>query len=156
MTARKRYWLMKSEPDAFSIDDLQRVGTEPWNGVRNYQARNFMRDGMKVGDGVLFYHSNAKVPGIAGVARVASAAYPDATQFDPKSDYYDPKATREQPRWFLVDVAFDRKLKRLIPLEEIRQHTDALGEGFALTARGSRLSVFPVTAAQWKLLLSLE
>ena len=156
MTARKRYWLMKSEPDAFSIDDLQRVGTEPWNGVRNYQARNFMRDGMKVGDGVLFYHSNAKVPGIAGVARVASAAYPDATQFDPKSDYYDPKATREQPRWFLVDVGFERKLKRLIPLEEIKTHTDQLGEGFALTAKGSRLSVFPVTSAQWKLLLSLE
>jgi predicted RNA-binding protein with PUA-like domain len=156
MTTRKRYWLMKSEPDAFSIDDLQRVGTEPWNGVRNYQARNFMRDGMKVGDGVLFYHSNAKVPGIAGVARVASTAYPDATQFDPKSDYYDPKATREQPRWFLVDVAFERKLKRTIALEEIKQHADALGEGFPLTSRGSRLSVFPVTAAQWKVLLSLE
>ncbi|MCR6685599.1 EVE domain-containing protein [Pseudoxanthomonas sp.] len=156
MTARKRYWLMKSEPDAFSIDDLQRVGTEPWNGVRNYQARNFMRDGMKVDDGVLFYHSNAKVPGVVGVARVASAAYPDETQFDPKSPYYDPKATREQPRWFLVDVAFERKLDRVIPLEEIKRHTDALGEGFPLTARGSRLSVFPVTAAQWKLLLSLE
>jgi predicted RNA-binding protein with PUA-like domain len=156
MTARKRYWLMKSEPDAFSIDDLQRVGTEPWNGVRNYQARNFMRDGMKVDDGVLIYHSNAKVPGIAGVARVASAAYPDETQFDPKSPYHDPKASREQPRWFLVDVAFERKLERLIPLEEIKQHADALGEGFPLTSRGSRLSVFPVTAAQWKLLLSLE
>ena len=156
MTARKRYWLMKSEPDAFSIDDLQRVGTEPWNGVRNYQARNFMRDGMKVDDGVLFYHSNAKVPGVVGVARVASAAYPDATQFDPKSDYYDPKATPEQPRWFLVDVAFERKLARTIALEEIKRHADALGEGFPLTSRGSRLSVFPVTAAQWKLLLSLE
>ena len=156
MTARKRYWLMKSEPDAFSIDDLQRVGTEPWNGVRNYQARNFMRDGMKVGDGVLFYHSNAKVPGIAGIARVASAAYPDDTQFDPKSPYYDPKATREQPRWFLVDVAFERKLGRVIALEEIKRYADELGEGFPLTARGSRLSVFPVTAAQWKLLLSLE
>ena len=148
--------MMKSEPDAFSIDDLERVGTEPWNGVRNYQARNFMRDGMRVGDGVMIYHSNTKVPGIAGLATVASAAYPDDTQFDAGSYYFDEKATREQPRWFLVDVAFDRKLKRLIPLEEIRQHTDALGEGFALTARGSRLSVFPVTAAQWKLLLSLE
>ncbi|UWX03805.1 EVE domain-containing protein [Pseudoxanthomonas sp. NC8] len=156
MTARKRYWLMKSEPDAFSIDDLQRVGTEPWNGVRNYQARNFMRDGMKVDDGVLFYHSNAKVPGIAGTARVASAAYPDATQFDPASPYHDPKATREQPRWFLVDVAFERKLSRTIALDEIKQHADALGEAFPLVARGSRLSVFPVTAAQWKLLLSLE
>ena len=156
MSTRKRYWMMKSEPDAFSIDDLQRVGTEPWNGVRNYQARNFMRDGMRVGDGVMIYHSNTKVPGIAGLAHVASAAYPDDTQFDPRSHYFDPKATREQPRWFLVDVAFERKLDRLIPLEEIRRHADALGEGFALTARGSRLSVFPVTAAQWKLLLSLE
>lgn len=156
MSTRKRYWMMKSEPDAFSIDDLERIGTEPWNGVRNYQARNFMRDGMRVGDGVMIYHSNTKVPGIAGLATVASAAYPDDTQFDAGSHYFDEKATREQPRWFLVDVAFDRKLKRLIPLEEIRQHTDALGEGFALTARGSRLSVFPVTAAQWKLLLSLE
>ncbi|WP_330946533.1 EVE domain-containing protein [Thermomonas sp. LB-4] len=156
MSTRKRYWMMKSEPDAFSIDDLARVGTEPWNGVRNYQARNFMRDGMRLGDGVMIYHSNCKVPGIAGLATVASAAYPDPTQFDPKSHYHDPKATPETPRWFLVDVAFERKLKRLIPLEEIKQHADALGEGFALTAKGSRLSVFPVTAAQWKLLLSLE
>lgn len=156
MSKPKRYWMMKSEPDAFSIDDLERVGTEPWNGVRNYQARNFMRDGMRVGDGVMFYHSNCKVPGIAGLARVASIAYPDETQFDPKSHYFDEKATREQPRWFLVDVAFERKLRRVIPLEEIKRHADDLGEGFALTARGSRLSVFPVTAAQWKLLLSLE
>ncbi|MFT4247209.1 MAG: EVE domain-containing protein [Pseudomonas sp.] len=156
MTARKRYWLMKSEPDAFSIDDLQRVGTEPWNGVRNYQARNFMRDGMQVGDGILFYHSNTKVPGIVGTATVASAAYPDPTQFDPESDYHDPKATGEQPRWYLVDVAFDRKLARTIALDQIKQHTETLGEGFPLVAKGNRLSVFPVTAAQWKLLLSLE
>ena len=156
MAERKRYWLMKSEPDAFSIDDLQQAGTEPWNGVRNYQARNFMRDGMRVGDGVLFYHSNCKVPGIAGIARVASNAYPDDTQFDHKSPYYDPKATREEPRWMLVDVAFERKFGQVIALEEIRKHADALGEGFALTSRGTRLSVMPVTAAQWKLLLSLE
>ena len=156
MTARKRYWLMKSEPDAFSIDDLQRVGREPWNGVRNYQARNFMRDGMKVGDGVLFYHSNTKVPGIVGLATVASEAYPDDTQFNPKSDYYDPRSSREEPRWMLVDVAFERKLRDTIALDEIKQHADALGEGFALTARGNRLSILPVTAAQWKLLLSLE
>mgnify|MGYP003436459364 FL=1 len=156
MAERKRYWLMKSEPDAFSIDNLQKVGTEPWNGVRNYQARNFMRDGMQVGDGVLFYHSNCKVPGIAGLARVASKAYPDETQFDRKSPYYDPKATREEPRWMLVDVAFERKFDHVIALEEIRQHADALGEGFALTSKGTRLSVMPVTAAQWKLLLSLE
>ncbi|KUF36892.1 EVE domain-containing protein [Xanthomonas phaseoli] len=156
MTARKRYWLMKSEPDTFSIDDLERVGTEPWNGVRNYQARNFMRDGMRVGDGVFFYHSNCKVPGIVGIAKVASAAYPDDTQFDPSSDYHDPKSTREDPRWMLVDVAFERKLTRTISLDEIKQQADALGEGFALIARGNRLSILPVTAAQWKLLLAME
>lgn len=155
-TARRRYWLMKSEPDAFSIDDLERVGIEPWNGVRNYQARNFMRDGMKVGDGILFYHSNCAVPGIVGVASVASHAYPDETQFDPRSDYYDPKSTREEPRWQLVDVAFERKLGRTIPLDEIKQHADRLGEEFPLVRRGNRLSVFPVTTAQWKHLLSLE
>ena len=155
MSNRKRHWLMKSEPDAFSIDDLQKVGIEPWNGVRNYQARNFMRQ-MQVGDGVLFYHSSCAVPGIVGIARVASVAYPDPTQFDRRSDYFDAKSTREEPRWSLVDVAFERKLKRAIPLEEVKQHADALGEGFALTQRGSRLSVSPVTAAQWKLLLSLE
>ncbi|WP_161963938.1 EVE domain-containing protein [Xanthomonas arboricola] len=156
MTARKRYWLMKSEPDTFSIDDLERVGTEPWNGVRNYQARNFMRDGMQVGDGVFFYHSNCKLPGIVGIAKVASAAYPDDTQFDPRSDYHDPKASREDPRWMLVDVAFERQLKRTISLDEIKQHADALGEGFPLIARGNRLSILPVTAAQWKLLLAME
>ncbi|AQS78911.1 EVE domain-containing protein [Xanthomonas perforans] len=147
---------MKSEPDTFSIDDLERVGTEPWNGVRNYQARNFMRDGMQVGDGVFFYHSNCKVPGIVGIAKVASAAYPDDTQFDPSSDYHDPKSTREDPRWMLVDVAFERKLARTISLDEIKQEADALGEGFALIARGNRLSILPVTAAQWKLLLAME
>ncbi|WP_240125402.1 EVE domain-containing protein [Thermomonas alba] len=156
MTPRKRYWMMKSEPDTFSIDDLARVGREPWTGVRNYQARNFMRDGMQVGDGVMIYHSNCKVPGIAGLATVASHAYPDPTQFDPDSEYFDPKSRRESPRWQLVDVAFERKLRRLIPLQEIRRHADALGDGFPLTARGNRLSVFPLTAAQWQLLLSLE
>ena len=156
MTARRRYWLMKSEPDAFSIDDLQRVGVEPWTGVRNYQARNFMRDGMQVGDGVLFYHSNCAVPGIVGTATVASKTYPDETQFNPKSDYYDPKSTREQPRWQLVDIAFERKLKRTIALDEIKQRADSLGEEFALIRRGNRLSVLPVSAAQWKTLLSLE
>ena len=155
MTARKHYWLMKSEPDTFSIDNLKKVGTEPWNGVRNYQARNFMR-AMQVGDGVLFYHSNCKEPGIVGTATVATAAYPDDTQFNPKSDYYDPKSTREEPRWSLVDVKFERKLKRTITLDEIKQHADDLGEGFALVQRGNRLSVLPVTAAQWKFLLALE
>lgn len=156
MTHRRRYWLMKSEPDCFSIDDLQRVGTEPWTGVRNYQARNFMRNAMRPGDGVLFYHSNCTPPGIAGVATVATDAYPDPTQFDRASPYFDPKATHEEPRWFLVDVRFERKLRRLVPLDEIRAHAEALGEEFALIRRGSRLSVLPVDSAQWKLLLSLE
>ena len=154
-TPRRRYWLMKSEPDAFSIDDLERVGTEPWNGVRNYQARNNMRL-MRAGDGVLFYHSSCDVPGIVGTASVASEAYPDPTQFDPTSDYFDAKSTREAPRWSLVDVVFERKLKRTIPLDEIKQHADALGDEFALIRRGSRLSVMPVSAGQWKFLLSLE
>ena len=154
MSARKRYWLMKTEPDTFSIDDLAKVKTEPWTGVRNYQARNHMKE-MQVGDGVLFYHSSCEVPGIAGVATVAATAYPDPTQFDKKSDYFDAKSSREQPRWEMVDVAFDRKLKRVIPLEEIKQHADELG-AFALTQRGNRLSVLPVSAAQWKFLLSLE
>ncbi|ALR06354.1 EVE domain-containing protein [Xylella fastidiosa] len=152
----RHYWLMKSEPDAFSIDDLQRIGTEPWNGIRNYQARNFIRDKIHIGDSVLFYHSNCKPPGIVGLAKIASAAYPDESQFDPNSDYYDPKAKREQPRWYLVDIAFERKLARTITLEHIKQHAEALGEGFPLTTRGNRLSVFPVTTTQWKLLLSLE
>ncbi|KRB10175.1 EVE domain-containing protein [Lysobacter sp. Root690] len=156
MTARRRYWLMKSEPDTFSIDDLQRVGVEPWNGVRNYQARNYMRDGMKTGDGVLFYHSNTAVPGIVGIAKISSEAYPDPTQFDPKSDYHDPKSSREEPRWLLVDVAFERKLKRTISLDEIKARSEQLGEDFALTRRGNRLSVLPVSAAQWKLLLAME
>ncbi len=151
----RRHWLMKSEPDSFSIDDLERVAVEPWNGVRNYQARNHMRQ-MQPGDGVLFYHSSCAVPAIVGTAIVSSDAYPDPTQFDPASPYFDARSTREEPRWSLVDVAFERKLTRVIPLGEIREHAGRLGEGFALTQRGSRLSVMAVTAAQWKLLLSLE
>jgi predicted RNA-binding protein with PUA-like domain len=155
MTTRRHYWLMKTEPDTFSIDDLQRVGIEPWNGVRNYQARNHMRQ-MQPGDGVLFYHSSCAVPGIAGLAKVATAAYPDPTQFDPKSDYYDAKSTREEPRWSLVDVAFERKFAEVVTLEDIKAHADALGEEFPLIRRGNRLSVLPVTTAQWKTLLKLE
>ena len=155
MSTRKKYWLMKSEPGDFSIDDLARVKVEPWTGVRNYQARNFMRQ-MKPGDGVLFYHSNTEVPGIYGIGEVASLPYPDKTQFDKKSKYFDEKATPAQPRWELVDVGYVRTLKRPIPLTEIREHRDELGEEFALIRTGSRLSVMPVTAAQWKLLLSLE
>lgn len=155
MSPRKRYWLMKTEPHDFSIDDLERVRAEPWSGVRNFQARNFMRE-MRIGDGVLFYHSSTDIPGIYGIAEVVTTAYPDPTQFDRKSKYFDEKSTSEHPRWSLVDVGFVRKLKRPIPLDEIRGQADALGEDFALIRRGTRLSVLPVTAAQWKLLLSFE
>ena len=148
------HWLMKTEPDTFSIDDLQRVGTEPWSGVRNYQARNFMRS-MRIGDKILFYHSSCPVPGVVGIATVASDVHPDPTQFERKSDYFDPASTREEPRWHLVDVAFERKLARTITLDEIKQQADHLGD-FALIRRGNRLSVLPVTAAQWKRILSLE
>lgn len=150
-----RYWLMKSEPDAFSIDDLKKVRKEPWSGVRNYQARNFMWKDMRPGDGVLFYHSNTKVPGIAGIAQVASAAYPDPTQFDPESDYWDPKATPEKPRWFLVDVSFERKFKQVISLESLKANAERLGD-FTLLNRGTRLSVLPVTESQWHTILKLE
>ncbi|MFA5684311.1 MAG: EVE domain-containing protein [Lysobacteraceae bacterium] len=154
MPRAKQYWLMKSEPEEFSIDDLARVVREPWTGVRNYQARNFMRDAMKVGDGVLFYHSNATPPGIAGLAEVVSAAYADPTQFDPDSDYHDPASSPEAPRWQLVDVGFVRRFKRLLTLDELRGHAGRLGD-FALLRRGNRLSVLPVSAAQWKYILSL-
>ena len=149
-----KYWLMKSEPDEFSIDALKRVGREPWSGVRNYQARNFMKS-MQVGDAVLFYHSSCDVPGVVGIAEVVSEAYPDPTQFKPKSDYYDPASKPEEPRWWLVDVGFKRKLKRVITLEQLKAEAGALGE-FALLNRGNRLSVLPVSAAQYKHILSLE
>jgi predicted RNA-binding protein with PUA-like domain len=155
MSQRKRYWLMKTEPGDFSIDDLKRVGIEPWTGVRNYQARNFMRE-MKPGDGVLFYHSNTDVPGIYGIAEVAGDAYPDPTQFNARSKYYDEKSSRENPRWDLVDVRYVRHLERPVSLDEIKTHADALGSEFALIRKGTRLSVMPVAAAQWKHLLSLE
>ena len=143
------YWLMKSEPDEFSIDDLVRAPgkTTPWFGVRNYQARNYMRDAMRPGDGVLFYHSSCEVPGIAGFAEVSSAAHPDETQFDPKSPYYDPKSTRGSPRWMLVDVKLVRKT-RLLALDEIRAQPQLAD--MVILRRGNRLSVTPVTAAEWK------
>lgn len=143
------YWLMKSEPDEFSIDDLVRAPrkTTPWFGVRNYQARNYMRDAMRVGDGVLFYHSSCEVPGIAGLAEVASAPHPDETQFDPKSPYFDPKATRASPRWMLVDVKLVRKT-RLLPLDELRLRPELAD--MVILRRGNRLSVTPVTPAEWK------
>jgi predicted RNA-binding protein with PUA-like domain len=145
---------MKSEPDDFSIDDLARVGTEPWTGVRNYQARNFMRDGMREGDGILFYHSSCAEPGVVGIAEVASAAYPDPTQFQRKSKYFDPASKPDEPRWMLVDVRFVRKLRRIITLAELKA-SDEL-EDFALLRRGNRLSVMPVGAAHWRFILNLE
>jgi predicted RNA-binding protein with PUA-like domain len=150
------YWLMKSEPEEFSIDDLRArpARTEPWDGVRNYQARNMMRDEMRKGDLVFFYHSNCETPGIAGVARVVREGYPDPTAFDPEDKHYDPKSDPQSPRWFLVDVKFVRKLKRLIPLSELKSKR-AL-ENLALVRRGNRLSIMPVTKKQWDFILGLE
>ena len=144
---------MKSEPDEFSIDDLARARgqTTPWFGVRNYQARNFMRDAMKVGDGVLFYHSSCPEPGIAGIAKVASKAYPDASQFDRKSDYYDARSKREAPRWMNVDVKLVAKT-RLMPLEEMRSYPEL--SGMRTLQPGNRLSITPVTQAQWNFIVA--
>jgi predicted RNA-binding protein with PUA-like domain len=150
------HWLMKSEPGEFSIDDLRArpSKSEPWDGVRNYQARNMMRDEMKPGDEVFFYHSACEEPGIVGIAKIASKAYPDPTAFDPKDKHYDPKSDRDNPRWFLVDVEFVRKLERTIALKELKQH-DALSD-MPLLRRGNRLSIMPVTEAQWRYILKLE
>ena len=147
-------WLMKSEPSESSIDDLARAPgqTVPWIGVRNYQSRNFMRDAMRVGDSVLFYHSSTAEPGIAGLAEVASAAYPDATQFDPASPYFDPKASPEAPRWLHVDVRLRRKT-RLLPLAEMRTRPELAT--MRVLARGNRLSITPVNAAEWAAVLAL-
>lgn len=150
----RRYWLLKSEPEEFSIDALARVDIEPWSGIRNYQARNFIRDDMQVGDGILFYHSNCAEPGVVGIAEVASAAHADPTQFDKRSDYFDPASKPEKPRWLLVDVRFQRKLRRTITLNELKGRGE-LAE-FALVRRGNRLSVLPVTRAQWDFILDLE
>ncbi len=148
------HWLMKSEPDAYCIDDLERDGTEPWDGIRNYQARNMMRDDMKIGDDVFFYHSSCKVPAIVGIAKVASASYPDPTQFDPRAKYYDEKSSDENPRWILVDVAFVRKLQRPITLSELKEHPALVD--FRLNKRGNRLSIFPVEKKHWDIVVSLE
>jgi len=142
------YWLMKSEPDECSIDDLAaaRGQTVPWTGVRNYQARNFMRDSMHLGDRAFFYHSSCPEPGIAGIVEIATAAYPDATQFDPASDYYDSKSTRENPRWVHVNVKLVRKVA-LIPLAELRAHREL--ESMVILRRGNRLSITPVEPREW-------
>jgi predicted RNA-binding protein with PUA-like domain len=150
------YWLFKSEPDTFSIDHLFKKPkkTEHWDGVRNYQVRNMLRDDIKVGDKAFFYHSSTVPPGIVGIVEIVKAGYPDFKAFDPESKYYDPKSTRENPRWFMVDVRFERKFKRMITLEEIKNQPRL--ESMIVTRRGSRLSISPVTAAEWKTILTLE
>ena len=149
-----RYWLMKSEPDEFSIDDLATAPERSvaWYGVRNYQARNFMRDQMRLGDQVFFYHSSCPEPGIAGLATVSKQAYSDATQFDPKSKYYDAKATPETPRWFNVDVKLKKK-SRLVSLDELRTHPELVN--MRILQRGNRLSVTPVDPSEWEFVLRL-
>jgi len=138
----RRYWLMKSEPGVYSIRNLQRDGSTTWEGVRNYQARNFMRDDMAVGDLVLFYHSNADPPGVAGVARIARAAYPDPTQFNRRSRYHDPGSKKDEPRWSMVDLAFVERFEEVVPLEALRNDDEL--SGMLVTRRGQRLSVQPV------------
>lgn len=148
------YWLMKSEPEEFSIDDLKKVKREPWTGVRNYQARNYMWKDMQPGDGVLFYHSNCPLPGVAGLAQVVGEPVADPTQFQPGSDYFDAKSDPANPRWWLRHVAFARKFKRVVPLDRLRREAEALGD-FALLRRGNRLSILPVSEAQWAHILKL-
>lgn len=150
-----KYWLMKSEPGEFSIDDLKnRPGkTEPWNGVRNYQARNMMRDEMKKGDLAFFYHSNCDNPGIAGIMEINSNGYPDPTAFDPQDPHYDPKSDPDSPRWYLVDVKYRKKLRRTITLAELRRQP-AL-KNMKLLQKGNRLSVMPVTKKEWEIINSL-
>ncbi|HEY5672360.1 MAG TPA: EVE domain-containing protein [Malonomonas sp.] len=150
------YWLMKSEPDAFSIDDLQQRPrqTEPWDGVRNYQARNMMRDAMRHGDQVFFYHSNCATPGIVGLMEVVRESYPDQSALDPQSKYFDPKSSPQAPRWFLVDIKYLRHTRRVISLAELKGH-EAL-ENMPLLRKGNRLSIMPVSQAEWQYILQLE
>ena len=150
------YWLMKSEPTAFGIDDLKNMPeqTEHWDGVRNYQARNMMRDQMKVGDQVFFYHSNCKIPGIVGIMEVVRESYPDHTAFDPQSKYFDPKSSPEKPRWFMVDIKYIRHTRRVIPLTELKDCEPL--ENMQLVRKGNRLSIIPVSADEWKIILRLE
>jgi predicted RNA-binding protein with PUA-like domain len=151
----RRYWLMKSEPEVFSIQDLARAKDQTtfWDGVRNYQARNLLRDEVKRGDGVLYYHSNADPPAVAGTATVVREGYPDPTQFDPKSDYHDPGARPDEPRWYAVDVKLDEIFARPVGLDELR--TIPSLRGMVLLQKGSRLSVQPVTADEWKVVTKL-
>jgi predicted RNA-binding protein with PUA-like domain len=152
------HWLLKSEPDSFSIDDLaaKPKQTTAWDGVRNYQARNMLRDSVKKGDTAFFYYSSCDTPGIAGIVRVVREGYPDATAFNPKHDHYDPESRRSDPRWFVVDVKLVRKLKRLITLDELRRHAGDVLSDFVILRRGNRLSVTPVSKAEWDFILTLE
>ena len=151
-----KYWVMKSEPDTFGIDDLRGrpKKTEHWDGVRNYQARNMMRDDMKKGDLVFFYHSSCEVPGIVGIAKIVREAYPDPSAFDPDSKYYDPRSKPDNPAWLMVDVQFVRKFKRTISLTELKDQAELAD--FRLLQRGNRLSIMPATEAEWNLVLGLE
>lgn len=148
------HWLMKCEPDVFSIDDLSHQKVEGWYGIRNYQARNMMRDAMRVGDLVFFYHSNVKVPGVVGIMEVISAPYPDPTQFDPEHRYFDPKSTPENPRWVQVDVQYVRHTKRNITLQELK--ADETLEDLPLVRQGNRLSIMPISAQSWTRILARE
>lgn len=151
-----QYWLMKSEPDAFSIDMLASLPqkTEHWDGVRNYQARNMMRDEMKLGDQIFFYHSNCDEPGIVGIAEICRQGYPDFTAFDPEHKYFDPKSNPEKPTWIMVDVRFVRKLLRTITLKELKEHPTLFD--FTLLRKGNRLSIMPVSSTEWHYIMSLE
>jgi predicted RNA-binding protein with PUA-like domain len=152
------HWLLKSEPATFSIDDLAKrpKQTTAWDGVRNYQARNMLRDSMKKGDTAFFYYSSCDVPGIAGIVRIEREGYPDKTAFDPKDDHYDPDSDKSDPRWYVVDVKLVRKLKRIITLDELRKHVRKELADFVVLRRGNRLSVTPVSEAEWQFILSLE
>ena len=153
-----KYWLVKCELDACSFDGIKDRpdATGRWRGVRNYQARNFIRDEMQAGDLAFFYHSNCAEPGIAGIAEVVREAYPDHGAFDARDPHYDPNSDPDHPRWYMVDIRLERKLKRLIPLDELKRHADDALRGFALLKRGNRLSVLPVSEKQWNFILSLE
>ncbi len=149
-----KYWLMKSEPDVFSIDNLKAKKKSGWDGVRNYQARNFMRDEMKIGNMVLFYHSSCEVPGVAGLARVSKESHPDPSQFDSKSEYYDPKATKDNPRWFMVEVEFVEKFDEVITLSALK--AEKALSNMPLVQKGSRLSINPVTEKEFKTIIGLK
>ena len=150
---RRQCWLMKSEPDVYGIDTLEREGRTGWDGIRNYQARNFMRDDMRVGDEVLFYHSNAKPPGVAGLARVSKLGVVDHTQFDPKDGHYDSKSDPADPRWLMFDLKAKKKLRQFVPLQDLKDNSKL--KDMLVVQRGQRLSIQPVTLAEWREVLKM-